>query len=105
MGIEFENKIVLEGCRKQYREYGPATGILCWVYDVLGELYLIRLSGLMGSKADSRTDDPRCLLFRLKFGSPREHLTIQLLWVTARTETINHRFYSLIYPLDEGNEV
>ena len=55
MGMEIEDKIVLEYCRKGYCEYGPATGILCWVYDVLGELYLTRLSGPMGSKADSRT--------------------------------------------------
>ena len=27
-------------------------------YDVLGELYLTHLTGLMGSKADSRTGDP-----------------------------------------------
>ena len=58
MGMKFKDKIVLQGCREGYCEYGPATGILCWVYDVLGELYLIHLSGLMGSKADSCTDDP-----------------------------------------------
>ena len=29
MGMEFEDKIVLEGCRKGYCEYGPGTGILC----------------------------------------------------------------------------
>ena len=58
MGMEFENKTVLEGCRKGYCEYDPATGILCWVYNVLGEWYLTRLSGLMGSKAGSRSGDP-----------------------------------------------
>ena len=56
--MEFEDKIVLEGCRKGYCEYDPATGILCWVYNVLGESYLTRLSGLMGSKAGSRSGDP-----------------------------------------------
>ena len=50
-------KIVLGGCREGYCEYGSATGILCWVYDVLGELYPIHLGGLMGSKSDSRTSD------------------------------------------------
>ena len=55
--MEFNENIVLEGSGKEYCEYGPATGILCWVYAVLGELYLTRLSGLMGSEADSRTGD------------------------------------------------
>ena len=41
--------------QERYCENGPATGILCWVYDVLGELYLTRLSGLMSSKADQQT--------------------------------------------------
>ena len=54
--MEFEDKIVLEGCTKGYCEYDPATGILCWVY-VLGESYLTRLSGLMGSKAGSCSGD------------------------------------------------
>ena len=58
MGMEFEDKIVLEGCRKGCCEYGPATGILCWVYDILGEIYLIRLCSLIGSKADTRTFKP-----------------------------------------------
>ena len=52
------NKIVLEGCRKGSYEYGPTTGILCWIYDVLGELYMTRLSSLIDSKADSHTGDP-----------------------------------------------
>ena len=47
MGTEFEDKIVLEGCRKGYCEYGPAAGILCQVHDVLGNLYLTRLSSLI----------------------------------------------------------
>ena len=54
--MKFKDKIMLQGCREGYCEYGPATGILCWVYDVLGESYLTSypiLSGLMGSKADS----------------------------------------------------
>ena len=58
MGMEFEDKIVLEGFRKVYFEYSPATGVLCWVYDVSGELQVTRLSGLMSSKAGSRTDNP-----------------------------------------------
>ena len=58
MSMEFEDKIVLEGFRKKYCEYSPATGVLCWVYDVLGELLVTRLSGLMGSKAGSRPDNP-----------------------------------------------
>ena len=52
--MEFNENIVLRGSRKEYSEYGPTTGILCWVYDVLGDLYLTRLSSLMGSEADSR---------------------------------------------------
>ena len=58
MGMESNENIVLGGSGKEYCEYGPATRILCWVYDVLGELYLTRLSGLMGSEADSLTGDP-----------------------------------------------
>ena len=52
--MKFKDKIVLQGCREGYCEYGPVTGILCWVYDVLGESYLTCLSGLMNSKADSQ---------------------------------------------------
>ena len=57
MGTEFENKIVLEGFRKKYCEYSPATGFFCWLY-VLGELQVTQLSGLTGSKAGSRTGNP-----------------------------------------------
>ena len=53
MGITFEDKIVLQGYREGYCEYGPAKGICCLIYDVLGELYLTRLSVLTSSKADS----------------------------------------------------
>ena len=42
MGMKFKDKIVFQGCREGYGEYGPATGILCQVYDVLGEFYLTR---------------------------------------------------------------
>ena len=56
--MKFKDKIILQGSRKKYCEYGPATGVLCWVYDVLGESYLTSISGLMGSKADSRFGDP-----------------------------------------------
>ena len=52
--MEFEDKIVLEGFRKVYFEYSPATGVLC----ITGELQVTRLSGLMGTKAGSRTDNP-----------------------------------------------
>ena len=56
--MKFKDKIILQGSRKRYCVYGPATGVfLCWVYDVLGESYLISISGLMGSKADSRFGD------------------------------------------------
>ena len=51
--MKFKDQNVLQGWREGYCEYGPATGILCWVYDVLGKLYLTRLSSLVGSKADS----------------------------------------------------
>ena len=37
---------------------GIVSTILCWLYDVLGELYLTCLSGLMGSKVDSHSSDP-----------------------------------------------
>ena len=55
--MEFKDKIVLEGYRKGYCEYDPARGILCWVHTVLGESSLTRSSGLMGSKAGSRSGD------------------------------------------------
>ena len=58
MSMEFEGKIVLECCRREYCEYDPATGTLCQVYDVLGDSYLIRSSGLMDSKAGLRSVDP-----------------------------------------------
>ena len=50
--MEFEDKTVLQSCREGCCEYGRATGISCWLYHLLGELYLTRLSGLMSSKAD-----------------------------------------------------
>ena len=56
--MEFSENIVLGGSKKEYCEYGPATGISCWVYDVVDDFYLSRLSGLMGSNADSRAEDP-----------------------------------------------
>ena len=56
--MEFSENIVLGGSRKEYSEYGSATGMSCWVYDVLDDSYLTCLSGLMVSKADSRTGDP-----------------------------------------------
>ena len=57
-GMKFKDKIASQGCREKYCEYGPATEILCWVYDVLGDSYVRHSSGLMGSKADSRTSNP-----------------------------------------------
>ena len=56
--MEFSENIVLGGSKKEYCEYGPATGMSCWVYDVLDDTYLTRLSGLMGSEADSRAGNP-----------------------------------------------
>ena len=50
MGMKFKDKIVSQGWRKGYCEYGPTTGILCWVY-TLSESYLI-------SKADSHFWNP-----------------------------------------------
>ena len=67
MGMKFKDKIMLQGCREGYCEYGPASGILCWVYDVLGESYFTCLSGLMGSKADSRFGNPWSFLGRVDF--------------------------------------
>ena len=55
--MKFKDKTVLQGCREGYVEYGPATGVLCWVYDVLGEADLTRLSSLMGSKASFHFGD------------------------------------------------
>ena len=62
--MKFKDKIVLQGCREEYHEYDPSTGILFWVYDVLGELYLTHLCGLMSSKADSHLDNWQSLLRR-----------------------------------------
>ena len=39
MGMEFSENIVLGGSEKEYCEYGPATGMLSWVYDVLDDFY------------------------------------------------------------------
>ena len=57
--MEFSENIVLGGSKKEYYEYGSATGMSCWVYDVLDDSYLASLSGVMVSKADSRAGDPR----------------------------------------------
>ena len=57
-GYGFSENIVLGGSKKEYCEYGAATRILCWVYDVLDDFYQTRLSGLMGSEADSRAGNP-----------------------------------------------
>ena len=56
--MKFKDKIMLQGSRERCCEYGPATGILCCVHHVLGEFYMIRLFGLLNSKADSRYGDP-----------------------------------------------
>ena len=31
MGMKFKDKIMLQGCREGYCEYGQATGVLRWV--------------------------------------------------------------------------
>ena len=56
--MEFSENIVLGGSKKEYCEYGPTTGISCWVYDVLGDSYLTCLSGPVGSEVDSHAGDP-----------------------------------------------
>ena len=56
--MKLNDKLMLQGCREGYCDYGPATGILCWVYDVLGESYLSCLSGLMSSKVDACFGNP-----------------------------------------------
>ena len=65
--MKFKDKIVLQGCKEGYCEYGPATGISCWLYHILGESYLTHLSDLMSSKADSRFGDPLSFLEREDF--------------------------------------
>ena len=79
MGMKFKDKIVLQGCREEYFEYGPATGILCWEYDVTGESYLTRLSGLMNSKADCCSGDPWSFLRRI--GAEVEDLILFFGWL------------------------
>ena len=59
MGVKFKQKIVLQSIRKGFSEHGFATGIWCWVYQVLGESKYPCLSGLMVSKAQFRSSDPR----------------------------------------------
>ena len=58
MGMKLKDKIMLQGCREGFCKYGPATGISCWVYDVLGKSCMTSLSGLMGSKAGSCFSEP-----------------------------------------------
>ena len=58
---------MLQCCREGYCGYGPATGILSWMYDVLGESYQTCLTGLMGSKVGSRFGDPWSLPGRVDF--------------------------------------
>ena len=49
---------MLQSCREGHCEYGPAEGVSCWVYDVLGEFNPTRLSGLTTRKVDSCFGDP-----------------------------------------------
>ena len=56
-GVVMKFKITLQGCREQCCEYGPTTGILYCVHDVLGESYMTRPFRLMDSKTDSRYGD------------------------------------------------
>ena len=56
--MEFNESMVLGGGGKEYCQDGPATGIMRWVYLILGERCMTDLGSLMGSKADSRTGDP-----------------------------------------------
>ena len=56
--MELEDKIVLEGCRKVYCEYDPATGVLYCVYDFLNTSLLKCSSGLIISKVGLRTGGP-----------------------------------------------
>ena len=67
MGMKLNDKLMLQGCREGYCDYGPATGILCWVYDVLGESYLSCLSGLMSSKVDACFGNPWSFRRRVDF--------------------------------------
>ena len=56
--MKFNDKIMFQGRREQCCEYGPATGILYCVHDVLGESYMTCSFGLMNRKADPRYGDP-----------------------------------------------
>ena len=56
--MKFKDKVMLQGCKERCCEYGPATGILYCVHDVLGKSYVTHLYGLMNSKADCRYGDP-----------------------------------------------
>ena len=58
MVMKFKGKVMLQGCRERYCEYGPATGTFYCMYDLLGESYVTRLFGLMNSKADSTYGNP-----------------------------------------------
>ena len=57
MGMEFEEKLCWKVVGKCIVSVAPLQEFYCWVDDVLGERHLTRLSGLMGSKAGSHTDD------------------------------------------------
>ena len=59
----------------------PCYRNLCWVYRVLGKMYLTHLSGLMGSKADSHTGD---LWLSLRRGDP----PILILWTLCHNYII-----------------
>ena len=88
--MEFKENIVLEGTRKEYSEYGPAMGLLCWVYEVLGDLYLTRLSGLMSSEADSRAGDP-CSFPRM------EHSQFSYCKATLKKQEGRYRRTNLVF--------
>ena len=76
MGIKLKDKIVLQGCKERYCEYGPCYRSLCWIY-ILDESYLTRLSGLMDSKAGSRAGDLRSF-------PRRGDLSILILWTLCQ---------------------
>ena len=52
-------KLCCKVAGKSIANMAPLQEFLCWIYYVLGESYLRRLSGLMDSKTDSRSGDPR----------------------------------------------
>ena len=67
MGLKLKDKMVLQGCREGYCEYGPATGVCVGYIVFYVKSHLTSSSDLMGSKAGSHSGNPWSFPWREEF--------------------------------------